>query len=191
MRKGLEERIIILEAKLESIQFFLRELLVKLEKIDSLEFPKEEGEEKVKSQTEAKQVVDIKAEDGAVLAKAYISNGEIVIEPQKDFDVNYPAFKKFFVEKFLAAKVNKDRERAILNEITPDQILTYRIYDKNGTLKQILIRNYREERRLKEIHHAVKWSLQKAYEKQSSNPVPKSEDWKKSAVEENVNPYSF
>jgi len=115
----------------------------------------------------AGQAIPLKASDGTLLATMYVSEDEVRVLPSESlsFNVNTPPFQQFLVSKVLAGMAARDREAASAGQLLPDQILTYRISQDGDLLKEIVIRNYREERRAATLKNAVRWTLEKMYEK--------------------------
>lgn len=113
------------------------------------------------------QTITLKASDGTLLATMYVAEDEIRVVPSESltFNVNTPPFQQFLVSKVLAGMEAKDREAASTGQLPPDQILTYRISREGDLIKEIIIRNYREERRAATLRNALRWTLEKMYEK--------------------------
>ena len=59
-----------------------------------------------------------------------------------------------------------DEEKAREGLLDPDQILEYEIETEGEILKRIIIKNYREEKRLDELRGAIRWTLARMYEKE-------------------------
>jgi hypothetical protein len=110
--------------------------------------------------------IPLKTVTGNLLADLYVGEDSmrVVLAEDKSFDVNTPPFTSFLVDRVLAKMQEKDREATSTGEITPDQILSYHI-DRDGELiREIIIRNVRPERS-RELKSAVRWTLEKMYEK--------------------------
>ena len=112
------------------------------------------------------QAIPLRASDGTLLATMHVIGDEIrVIPGEVSFNVNTPPFQQFLIAKVLNGMASKDREAAAAGQLTPDQILTYRVVQDGDQIKEIVIRNYREERRIATLKNALRWTLEKMYEK--------------------------
>ncbi len=174
-KKRIEKKI----AKYESELTHLRHLLSLVEKqITEKSFKVAETlpqkaptpqpiEERVTPPPTTKQVIPLRATDGTFLGNIYVEEKEIRVVPSDSikFNVNTPPFHQFLVGKVLSGMVSKDRNEAVSGTITPDEILTYRILQDGDILKEIIIRNYRDERRAITLKNSIRWTLEKMYEK--------------------------
>ena len=115
---------------------------------------------------EDERSIPLKTVTGALLANLYVGEGSmrVVIAEDKSFDVNTPPFTSFLMERVLAKMQEKDREAASTGEITPDKILSYNIARDGNLIREVTIRNVRPER-LRELKSAIRWTLEKMYEK--------------------------
>ena len=62
-----------------------------------------------------------------------------------------------------------DLERVEKGRLAPGQELTYNIVQDGERVKEIVIRNFREEYRLREIVNAIRWTLETIVERQSTH----------------------
>ncbi|MCX8175688.1 MAG: hypothetical protein N3E48_00450 [Candidatus Bathyarchaeota archaeon] len=123
---------------------------------------------KPEPQPPPKQVIQLKSGDGLLLATIYVENDdELRIIPSENikFNVTIPPFQQFFVGKVLNGMISRDRSEAMAGTITPDEILSYRIIEDKNVLKEIVIKNYREQHRITTLKNAIRWTLEKMYEK--------------------------
>jgi hypothetical protein len=118
------------------------------------------------SLTQQKKGVPLKTVTGDLLAQFYIEKDsiQITLAEDKNFDINTPPFKSFFVERVLAKMQEKDSEDASKGKIDPEKILSYNIKQDGNTLREITIRNLRRERS-RELKSSVRWTLEKMYER--------------------------
>lgn len=118
------------------------------------------------SVTPQKKGVPLKTVTGDLLAQFYIEKDliQITLAEDKNFDINTPPFKSFFVERVLAKMQEKDREDASKGKIDPEKILSYNIKRDGDILREITIRNLRRERS-RELKSSVRWTLEKMYER--------------------------
>lgn len=110
--------------------------------------------------------IPLKTVTGDLLADLYVGGDSmrVVLAEDKSFDVNTPPFTSFLVDRVLAKMKEKDREATSTGEITPDEILSYNIARDGELIREIIIRNVRPERS-RELKSAVRWTLEKMYEK--------------------------
>jgi hypothetical protein len=104
-----------------------------------------------------------RAKDDFWLANAEISANAVVIVPAPgvDLNVNTPPFKSFFLNRILDGMKNKDANQGIKEP----EALNYKVEDENGTVKRIVINNYREKERLQEIFNTSSWVFTRMLEK--------------------------
>jgi len=170
IRRRIEKRIGRLRAELEYLTHLLslvdREISAKSFKPASTLKPSAPPAPKP-VEAAAGQTIPLKASDGSLLAIMHVLNGEIRVTPSEElkFNVNTPPFHQFLVNKVLDGMVSKDKDAAAQGQITPDEILTYKIIQDGDLLKEIIIRNYREERRVVTLKNALRWTFEKMYEK--------------------------
>ncbi|KYH38922.1 MAG: hypothetical protein AYL30_002200 [Candidatus Hecatellales archaeon B24] len=176
LRKKLEKRLEKLKAEAESLQKLLNiidgELARKSFKPAVLVKPREaakpaEAPAAPITPQPPRQTIPLKASDGTLLATMHVTEDEVRVVPSEGltFNVNTPPFQQFLVAKVLSGMAAKDREAASAGQLLPDQILTYRVVQDGDTIREIIIRNYREERRAATLRNAVRWTLEKMYEK--------------------------
>jgi hypothetical protein len=115
---------------------------------------------------EHERSIPLKTVTGDLLANLYVEEDSmrVLLAEDKSFDVNTPPFTSFLVERVLAKMQEKDREAASTGEITPDNILSYNINRDGELIREITVRNVRPERS-RELKSAVRWTLEKMYEK--------------------------
>ncbi|MEM4610994.1 MAG: hypothetical protein QW190_08930, partial [Thermoproteota archaeon] len=75
-------------------------------------------------------------------------------------------FEAFLVRKVLEPMRERDVERAAKNELRPDQMFSYDILEEGGLLKAIILRNFRDKIRLKELANSISWTFFRMAEKE-------------------------
>lgn len=170
IKERLEKKIAECKAELEYLHYLLefieKQLAERSFKVAAeAVYPK--PTETPKSPPTVKQTIPLKATNGNLLATIYVENNEMRVIPSENvkFNVNIPPFQQFLIEKVLNGITSKDREEAMAGNIAPDEILTYRILKEGDILKEIVIRNWREERRITTLKNSIRWTLEKMYEK--------------------------
>ncbi len=173
--KRLAELKAYLEKKLEEHEQEVRTLRPLMETVDSLlaeksyrkvEIPRSVIEA-VAGGSRAGQPQSIRTMSGVHLADIYVERLGLRIVPSEKLrlDANAPPLRAFLVGKVLEPFRTGDEEAVGKRSLPPDQVLSYKIDQEAGRLKEITIQNYGDERRLNEIKNAVRWSLTKMYEK--------------------------
>ncbi len=79
--------------------------------------------------------------------------------------MDIPPFQSFLIERVLENMRKTDQERSTNGELDPDEILDYKVQDKDGKIILLTIQNYGGERRLREINSSLRWTLDKMYDK--------------------------
>ncbi len=109
----------------------------------------------------------IQAKDGTALGRVQIAGDDLVFTPREglSFTTSTPPFQSFLIDRVLANMKTTDEARAATGEITPEQVLSYKVEADGEVIKSIAIRNIGGERRLREIQSSLRWSLDKMYDK--------------------------
>ena len=117
-----------------------------------------------------KKGIPLKTVTGDLLAQIYTEKDEINITLAKDknFDINTPPFITFFLERVLAKMLEKDKEDAGNGKLDPEKIISYDIKQDRNILREIIIRNLRQER-TRELKSSIRWTLEKMYERMKQN----------------------
>jgi hypothetical protein len=115
---------------------------------------------------EAMQIKRVK--DGLLLASAKLSSTKVEIIPADgiNFNINTAPFKSFFLNRILEGMKRRDEEKVHHKEIGESELLNYRVEEAtDGLIKRIVINNYREKERLREIFNTSTWVLTRMFEK--------------------------
>lgn len=104
-----------------------------------------------------------RAKDDFVLANAEVSPSAVIIVPASgvNLNINTPPFKSFFLNRILDGMKNKDAGQGIKES----DALNYKVEDDNGTIKRVVINNYRDKERLQEIFNTSSWVFTRMLEK--------------------------
>ena len=116
--------------------------------------------------SEHKRSIPLKTVTGVLLANLHVGEDSVrvALAEDKSFGMNTPPFVSFLVDRVLAKMQEKDREAANKGEITPERVLSYDIAQDGELIQEIIIRNVGPER-LRELKSAIRWTLEKMYEK--------------------------
>jgi hypothetical protein len=80
--------------------------------------------------------------------------------------VDSGTFNAFFIKKILNSMIDKDDELLKAGKISPKEKMSYQVMrNSDSTVKQILVKNYREDSRQKQILTTIRWTLEKIAEK--------------------------
>jgi hypothetical protein len=118
-------------------------------------------------ESESQEVRQLKGKDNVVLANAYTAPNSVTIIPISDmkFNVNTPPFQSFFLNRILEGMKNKDKERIERGELESNEIIDYNVDEDDGMIRKIVINNYRDNERLKEIMNTAAWVFARMLEK--------------------------
>jgi len=119
---------------------------------------------------EYRQVIPLKSSDGFLLGTMYVSDEDARITPSSDLKLNVsiPPFQPFFLNRVLEPMVRRDQEAMAAADVQPGRRFSYEVVEDGGLLREIVIRNYGDERRLREVRSSARWTLEKMYEKTRS-----------------------
>jgi len=123
------------------------------------------------SPVEYRQVIPLKSSDGLLLGTMYVGEEDARIVPSSDLrlNVSIPPFQPFFVNRVLEPMVKRDQEAVASGELQPGGRFSYEVVEEGGLLKEVIVRNYGDERRLREVRSSARWTLDKMYEKTRSS----------------------
>lgn len=170
----------LLEKRIESMETELDGLKTLLELIDTtlikegfkraeISKPVQIVPKQMGSQPEVpqqKKGITLKTVTGDLLAHFYVGKDliQITLAEDKNFDIDTPPFKSFFVERVLAKMQEKDREDVSKGKIDPERILSYDFKQDGNMIREINIQNLRRERS-RELKSSLRWTLEKMYER--------------------------
>ena len=102
-----------------------------------------------------------------LLGKMYVGEGYLRIVPAPDLElnVNIPPFRQFLIEKVLEEMRKKDREAVERGEVKEGKALDYEVKTKGDVLTEIFVKNVVDERRIRELKNAVRWTFERMLEK--------------------------
>jgi len=108
-----------------------------------------------------RKIAITKSSDGTTIANAFVTNDEvsIILEDNVTLDPETPPLKTFFVDRIIGEMKKKDIEQVESGVIKKDDIINCVINDNGGRIREIIIKNYRQEERVDEIINTATWSL--------------------------------
>ncbi len=104
-----------------------------------------------------------RTKDDFWLANAEVSPTAVILVPAPGVNLKSetPPFKSFFLSRILEGMKNKDASQGIKEP----EALNYKVEEDNGTIRRIVINNYREKERLQEIFNTSSWVFTRMLEK--------------------------
>ena len=111
-------------------------------------------------------IIPIKSGDNMVIANAHVTPKEVVIIPSNDIklDAETHPFKSFFLGRIIGGMESKDNLDVQSGKIDPDSVINCIINKDGNTIREILIKNYRERERVNEIINTAAWSFSRMIE---------------------------
>ena len=103
----------------------------------------------------------IRGRTGTLLATMTVEEREarIVFNPEIKVTQEMRPFSSFLLRKVLDSMKESDRMKIDEGKIEPDEGLDYEVVYDGEVAREIIVRNYRDESRLREIVNSVKWTL--------------------------------
>lgn len=116
---------------------------------------------------EHQKSIPLKTRTGTLLASMYLNDKQIKIIPSDHirFDINTPPFKAFMIDRILDPATIESKEAVEREKIDTNKAFSYKIDLDNNIIREITIRNYINERRLREIKSSLRWTLEKMWER--------------------------
>ena len=113
-----------------------------------------------------RKIAITKSPDDTTIANAFVTNDQvsIILEDNITLDPDTPPLKTFFVERIIGEMKEKDIKQVENGEIKRDDIINCVINDNGDRIKEIIIKNYRQEERVDEIINTATWSLTRMIE---------------------------
>src|SRR5574338_328928 len=153
-----KEAIEMLEKNLALINSILKEQ--SFTKASSLKSSKVEGSK------EDYSVPLKKNTDGSSIGSAHITADQvmIVLDNTVNLSEDMHPFKSFFLERIIGEMKRKDMVELEKGAITEDNIINCLINKDGSSLREIIIKNYRQKERVNEIINTLTWSFSKMIE---------------------------
>jgi hypothetical protein len=114
-----------------------------------------------------KQVVPLKTATGTLLAQMQIGDDVVRVTPAEGVPLNVttPPFQAFLVSRILEPMQAKDKEAVRTGEVSPEKAFSFNVVQDGDIVREIVISNYRDPKRLQEIKTSLRWTFEKMYEK--------------------------
>ncbi|MGC9069584.1 MAG: hypothetical protein ACP5IZ_11535 [Thermoprotei archaeon] len=159
----LSEEVSQLKKKIEELQEELKkkELILKLVSKE-LSKKAEKHEKKSAEQNSLESTIQILSKNNNILGTITVEGTtvHIIPDPNLVFDDLVPPFQSFFVKRVLDGLKQRDES------VKKENPLKYEIIkDEFANVKEIVITNVDDERTLEEIKRAVRWTLERLWER--------------------------
>lgn len=112
--------------------------------------------------TEKPSIKVIRSRNGAVLATLTYTKDEarFQISPDLELKRDDKPFSSFLLRKVLEAMARDDEERVRLGELDKEKMVKYEVVFDGDRVTEILIKNYRDDARLRDLINSVRWTLE-------------------------------
>ena len=128
---------------------------------------KEPKEEKIEAKEERPESIQIKKnKDGEVIANAFVTPEKISIILSEGIGLTdeIPPLRSFFIERIIGEMKKIDSVDVKNGKIDQSSVIDC-VINKNGpSIREIIIKNYRQKERLDEIINTATWSLTRMLE---------------------------
>ncbi len=163
----LKERISTeIEKHEEEVEFLKKNLNILDSILKQSSFTKASALSSSEKLTQQESIPLTKGSEGEVIANAYVTPNQVSIILNEEIGVNYdtPPFKSFFLDRIIGEMKRKDTDEVQNGKIQPESMIDY-VINKNGSnIREIIIKNYRQKERVKEIINTAAWSLTRMIE---------------------------
>jgi uncharacterized small protein (DUF1192 family) len=170
LKAWLERRIAELTAELERLRAVVRyvdELLAEssFKRADTL-IAKRAPEQQLRppQPEERPSLRTIRSRSGTTLATVTFTQdaARFVLNPDLVVTRDHRPFSSFLLRKVLEGYVNQDMDLVSRGLLDSSLAFSYEVIYEGDRVKEIEVRNYRDESRLREIINAVRWTLETA-----------------------------
>ncbi len=163
----LKERISMeIEKHEEEVEFLKKNLNILDSILKQSSFTKASALSSSEKLTQQESIPLTKGSEGEVIANAYVTPNQVSIILNEEIVVNdeTPPFKSFFLDRIIGEMKRKDTDEVQNGKIQPESMIDY-VINKNGSnIREIIIKNYRQKERVKEIINTAAWSLTRMIE---------------------------
>jgi len=183
LRSNLQERIEKLEVELEQWKTMLRILDQRLTQVSFKKATMPETQEIEQAKPSAKppeaefeyeRTVPLKTTTGVLLAELQIGSEALRVVPATDvkLSASIPPFETFLINRIFNKMIKSDGEDVLNEKLPSDRVFAYEVDEtEDRGITEIRIKNYRTDRRLRELRTSIRWTLEKMYEKNRPDSV--------------------
>jgi len=160
-----QEELDFLERNLEILDVVLKGS--SFTKASSLPRKEEENSEiEIKKENKPESIPIKKNKDGEIIANAFVTPEQISIIINEGIGLTdeIPPLRSFFIERIIGEMKKIDSANVKDGKIDEDSVINC-VINKNGpSIREIIIKNYRQKERLDEIINTATWSLTRMLE---------------------------
>ena len=160
-----QDELDFLEKNLEILDIILKgSSFTKASSLPRNEKPIQKDE--IKKENEPESIPIKKNKDGEVIANAFVTPEQISIILNEGIGLTdeIPPLRSFFIERIIGEMKKTDSMDVKEGKIDADSVIDC-IINKNGpSIREIIIKNYRQKERLDEIINTATWSLTRMLE---------------------------
>jgi len=104
-----------------------------------------------------------------IIGNAYVTPEKvsIILNENVGLDVETPPFKSFFLDRIIGEMRKKDSAEVESGKIQKESVIDCMVNKNGQLLREIVIKNYRQKERVKEIINTAAWSLSRMIENSS------------------------
>ena len=166
----LERNLEILDVILKGSSFTKASSLLRKEepkqeiKIETKDVPKQEI--KIETKDEPESIPIKKNKDGEIIANAFVTPEQVSIILSEGIGLTdeIPPLRSFFIERIIGEMKKTDSIDVKDGKIDESAVIDC-VINKNGpSIREIIIKNYRQKERLDEIINTATWSLTRMLE---------------------------
>tara|TARA_B100000029_G_scaffold234108_1_gene231376 strand:- start:1550 stop:2116 length:567 start_codon:yes stop_codon:yes gene_type:complete len=120
-----------------------------------------------KNQQKTENSIMIKeSKDGKIIANAVVTPEQvsIVLEDGIGLTTEIPPLQSFFIERIIGEMKKNDDKLVETGKINEESVIDCIINKNGGSIREIIIKNYREKNRVTEIINTATWSLTRMIE---------------------------
>jgi len=159
----LEEEISLIRELLEVIDSILGSISFK----PASELVKPEVVEKKRAPIKEVKVVSRRNKE--TIGKVIIYEDLLELVPTVKVRTSTPPFESFFIKRLLDKMKEEDLKKVREGVLNPEAVLEYEIIEEEGFLTKVLVRNCRDERRIRDIRGAFRWTLERMLDRERSS----------------------
>ncbi len=163
----LQKNLDILDVVLKGSSFTKASSLPRSIKSDTKKIEEEKVNVKIENDEEKPESIQIKKnKDGEVIANAFVTPEKISIILNEGIGLSdeIPPLRSFFIERIIGEMKKIDSTDVKNGKIDEGSVIDC-IINKNGpSIREIIIKNYRQKERLDEIINTATWSLTRMLE---------------------------
>ena len=155
-----------IEGHEEEIEFLKKNLDILDPMIKQTSFTKASALHSNTKSSKSDSIPITKGTDGDIIANAYVTPEQVSIVLKEDIglDPETPPFKSFFIDRIIGEMKRKDATEVEDGRIQKEAVIDF-VINKNGSnIREIIIKNYRQQERVKEIINTAGWSLTRMLE---------------------------